>query len=296
VFSGGAIGALGDSSELPIETPDDSLTAEVAESLDAFAADGDGLVDVVGPTLLLPDTGVQQIIVDVTNVSDVDAVYTVDAVAPSLSLAGVSANISLAAGETGQVQFDVDTMGLTPGSYQFNVSISSDLAGDELSVDELTIVVPDLTDPAQLEQAKQALHQLRSLPSDSGLDPAVRDSLISALSEALPWQAAVTITGNPADKMVTEYEVKSPIFEQNATGEQTAEILSWTDGADLSLALVGTQPESVNYKGELSLLRSDGTRIEAIVSLVWRPESQTFQGSWGSKSAGGTLKIVLTRP
>jgi hypothetical protein len=131
---------------------------------------GDGTVHYAGPTLLLPDSGVQQLPVDITNVSKARATYTVRLDTPGIPLSATK-TATIPAGSTHRVQIPVDTAGLRPGTYPLTVTLSSNTAGADLSTDTNTITVPNLSDPNQLQQARDALTKLRSLPADSGLDP-----------------------------------------------------------------------------------------------------------------------------
>ncbi|MGI5238550.1 hypothetical protein [Dactylosporangium sp. CA-139066] len=113
---------------------------------------------------------------------------------------------------------------------------------------------------------------------------------------ALPWQAAVTMTGAPRDKLTATYTTTAPTFTPDATSRQSIAVAAWPNTAPLALNLQRVQPTASDYKGTLRLQRPDGTTVDATVSLVWTPGTKTLQGSYKSATGAGGLQITFTAP
>ncbi|MGH3751496.1 MAG: Ig-like domain-containing protein [Pseudonocardiaceae bacterium] len=179
-FDGGSIGDLGDANPQPTTTPVDSLDSETARQLGVFARSGDGIIDIVGPTVLLPNTGTQTIQLDVTNHGPTPETFTAKLTSNAPALAGET-SAPVPAGSTARFTIPVNTAQLQPGEYDISASLSSP-AGEGLFTDTGQVTVPDTADPAVRQAAKDALDQLNGLPADSGLDPAVKDQLSEMLT------------------------------------------------------------------------------------------------------------------
>jgi hypothetical protein len=292
LFTGGSVGAFGDDNR-PTTPTADEIDPATAKADGVFAVDGDGTVRYAGPTLLLSDSGTQQLPVDITNVSKAQATYTVRLDAPGIPLA-TTKTATVPAGGTQRVQISVDTAGLRPGTYPLTVTLSSNMAGADLSTDTNTITVPDLSDPNQLQQARDALAKLRTLPADSGLDPAVRDALTSALTAKLPWTAKITFTTSPKVTVTGNYTIQSPTFKPNATTPQSITINSVPSTPALTLNAARV-PRSVPaiYMGKLHVQRPQGGVLDATVVLTWSPRDRALTGVWTGRSPGIiTIKLI----
>lgn len=177
-FDGGAIGQLGISEPPPVTTPDIELTRDLAEELGLLTGDYDATLVAHANTVLLAGTGIRTIPVTLANVGKVDDTYTL-AVDDSGLGVDDGGSTAVAAGAEA-TPLTVDTTGLTPGTYQ--VAIVAASAGLGAAVDEtvIEVIVPDLSDPSD---AEQALEDLQDLPDGEG--PVNKDDLIDALMEAL---------------------------------------------------------------------------------------------------------------
>lgn len=293
-FAGGAVGSFGAS--LPGTTPwGDELDPATAKAAAAFAAAGDGTVKYVGPSVLLKGGGAQQLMFDVTNISNATSSYTVSVNGTGVPLNMPSSTLTVPAGATQRFNIPVNVAQLASGSFPVTVTLSSTLAGNGLSADNATVTVPDLADPAQLKNAQDTLAKLRALPSNSGLDPAVRDALLQTLASALPWTAHVTMTGSPSSALDSNYSITAPSFSPSSSSPQSISLASWPTTPALGIKLTRVQPSAAGYKGTLHILRPDGRTVDGTVDLVWNPVERKLQGSWKSTD-GGSLLVTLTRP
>jgi hypothetical protein len=198
-FDGGSIGSLGDSAP-PIETtPDDEIDHETALEDNVVSPPGDGSATFLGPTLLVTAAPDQTLQFDVTNASEVAAVYTLRLTSGSLGL-DASETISLEGQETGRLEISVPE-GLPVGKHTISAVVSSSLAGADLFSLTSTIDVVDGSDPAVQQEAGDALDQLDGLGANSGLDPAVLEGLrttLTAVAEQAPPPAEPTDPQEPA--------------------------------------------------------------------------------------------------
>jgi hypothetical protein len=295
VFTGGSVGAFGDVAPPAVTKTDPELDPATARAAGTFAVNGDGTVMYVGPSLLLPGGGPQQLAFSVTNVSKVSSTYTIQVDAPGLPLGKTSASLTIAPGAKQRVTLPVDPAQLKPGTFPLNVGLSSAAAGGNLSTDSATITVPDLGDPGQLQQAQDALAKLRALPADSGLDPATRDALSAGLVAALPWTASVVIVGAPKDRLNANYSVNAPILKPDAANPATITISARRGAAAFAVSLIRVAPRGPAYRGTLHLLRPDGRVVDGVVTLVLRPDKKVLEGAL-SPPGGGAIKITVTAP
>ncbi|MGW3996031.1 fibronectin type III domain-containing protein [Amycolatopsis sp. NPDC004772] len=204
IFDGGAVGAFGasdldDQLPPPETTPSDEPSLSALEKMGSAGGDGDGALQFVGPSVLLAGVSGQKLAVDVTNVGNVTASYTV-------SVAGLPpTTISVASHQQGRAEIPVDTTGWTPGTRTFTANLTAAGAQQVLASDQLEVTVPDLTDPQVRAQAEAALGQIGG-PVD-GLDDAVRQSLVTSLGSALATKpgapTGVTATAGDRQAMVT---------------------------------------------------------------------------------------------
>lgn len=178
-FDGGSVGDLGEAAPLPLLTEADSLDLEEAIANDVLALDGDGRIDAIGPTVLFVDEPNQVVAVDVTNVSSVDATYSVVSSESAISGAGP---VTVAAGATMRIDLAVDSSAVTVGTINLEVQLSG--LNQILSNDEMAIAVQDLSDPATAAAAEAARLSLQDDPPD-GLDAAVSAAVLDVLTDAL---------------------------------------------------------------------------------------------------------------
>ncbi len=294
VFTGGSVGAFGDDNR-PTATPSDDTDPANLKSTGRYAVDGDGTVKFVGPTLLVPGTSVQQLAMDVTNASKTQSAYTVRVDITDLRLSK-TATTTIAAGATKRVNIPVDTTGLRPGRYALNADLASPNAGSDLSTDSATITVPDLSDPSQLQQARDALESLRTLPADSGLDPSVRSGLVTSLTTTLPWTAKATFITSPRTKITGTYTIQPPTFKPNATTPQSIVIIAAPGSPSLKLNLARVPRSTPGvFIGTLHAQRPQGGVLDATVLLTWSSRDRTLTGIWTGRSSG-VLTVKLTAP
>lgn len=294
VFTGGSVGAFGDVAPPATTKVEPELDAASAKAAGEFATNGDGTVSFVGPTIVLPGGGPQKLVFTLANVSMASSTYTLQLDAPGLPVAA-SKTVTIPAGANQRVEMAVDDAKLKPGAYDVTAHLSSTTAGSDLSTDNATITVPDLTDPAQLQQAQDALAKLRQLPADSGLDLATRDALSASLVSALPWKANVAIIGAPKDVLNANYTINAPVLKPGATNPATITIAGRAGSPAFALSLTRLAPAGPAYRGTIHLLRPDGRIVDGIVTLVWSPTNKVLQGAL-SPPGGGAIKVTLTAP
>ena len=114
LFNGGGIGDLA-TFPAPRKTPVEIFDPVELRARNAWARAGDGLARFRGPSLLVRNSGIRNLIVDVTNVSNASAQYVVSLHTESPP-AAISAGVSVAPGQAVRVLLPVDTAGLPAGS------------------------------------------------------------------------------------------------------------------------------------------------------------------------------------
>jgi hypothetical protein len=173
-FDGGSIGDLGDTAPLPQLTEPDSITVDIARELDAYASDGDGTVDIVGPSLVLTGTGDQHLLVDVTNVGDATATYELEVASDVVEADTVE--VSLNGHATERVHLPVRVVGAAGTDGQVTVTLT-DPDGTELHRGVAELFVVDLAEEA--DDAADALDAL------AGVDDELDDELRALLTDLL---------------------------------------------------------------------------------------------------------------
>ncbi|HKQ98598.1 MAG TPA: Ig-like domain repeat protein, partial [Candidatus Polarisedimenticolia bacterium] len=199
VHSGGGIGDLA-TFPSPATTPVEILDPVELRAADAWARAGDGLARFRGPTLLLRGTGARALVVDVANLSNAAASYTVtieDALLPAPLGGGVAVN----PGGTMRVTLPIDTAALVAGEHPIVLTLKNP-AGDVLSQTLHAITVLDPAIPADAALAQETAAALQAAPPDSGFDPAViADTLAmieAGLDESGAGDVGATLTITPA--------------------------------------------------------------------------------------------------
>lgn len=209
-FDGGSIGDLGDAEPLPTTTEADLLDPALAREINALAKAGDGTVEVVGPTMLLADTGDRNVVFDVTNSSEVGADYVVD-VESDLPFTDTSGGPLTVPGEgTGRVRLPVDTDGLAPGSYDVTAILRT-TGGTELHRREAVVEVPDLDDPAVADEVAATVDEVAQMDDDDGLDPEIRDEIVAMAAAAGIGSETVELTITPLSNPGAAFVVRGPV-------------------------------------------------------------------------------------
>jgi hypothetical protein len=194
-FDGGSVGAFGDSAPVPAETTADSLDADTAKADNVFAEPGDGLVTIVGPTVLFSVSGTQLVHLDVSNQGPTAAPYIATLSSSTSALAG-TASSTVSGGGTARLTIPVDTTGLPPGEHEITVVLTG-LSGDPLFTATDLVTVPDPASSGYADDLRAALEQLDSLPAGAGLDPAVLEAVRANLAAALTPSVPPTTTLTP---------------------------------------------------------------------------------------------------
>ncbi|WP_347587765.1 choice-of-anchor L domain-containing protein [Acrocarpospora sp. B8E8] len=288
-FDGGSVGDLGDSTPLPQTTEaDDTLDPATAKALNAFAKDGDGLVKIVGPSLLLPSTGGRDLHIDVTNSGAVTDTFTVKVTSDDPDVTG-TVSTSVGAGATKRVTVPVDTTKIAPGALHVTATLSSGKAGAGLSSDTALITVPDLSDPATRAAAEDALTRL----PDAGLDPAVKAEVSDMVGKALaPITANLRLDGTL--KLNRAYRTGPLSFVPSEVAPTTIKTAAPAGQPVLKVDLV--KSETVNqwpfYTGTIVATAADGTLVTVSVEGTWSAKKLKFSGVWSA--AGKTGSVTLT--
>ena len=295
-FDGGSVGDLGDSAPPLQLTPSDSLDPDEAKQQDVFAKDGDGTVRFIGPTVLVPGTGMQSVHVDVTNAGSVPDTFTVDVVSADGSLT-TQAQATVAGGDLAHIDVPVDTAALPFGTLELTVTLSSSIAGQGLSSESVSVQVPNPDDPTVRAAAEQALDDLAGLPAGSGLDPAVQAQLLDMLAAIVAWDATVTTTGRPA--FARDLEVDPPVLTPSAAAPTSIAVESVPGSPQLSLS-VQSGPGASNapvFFGTLTVEEPSGqVRTFQVQAGKWDPATNTFTGTFRDRGAGGKFTLALTPP
>lgn len=189
-FDGGSVGDLGDSAPPPAATVPDSIDPQSAKDENVFGATGDGVLAIVGPSVIAAHVTGQSIMVDVTNTGPTTASYTVSSSAGWVSGQGP---IQVAAESTQRILLPVDAAVAPLGEAEIELVLAN--AGVTRSKQSYDVTVVDLSDPATRAAADAALAQLATPPP--GLDPAVLAALRSDLAPATPNSPPPTATTNP---------------------------------------------------------------------------------------------------
>ncbi len=269
-------------------TPVDPIDPDDMRERGIYARDGDGLLHFRGPSVLVLNSGVQSLTIDVKNISEVDAAYTVSA--ESQLLAGpISAGTSVTAGGIGQVTLPVDTTGLVPGEYLVTFTLSS-ANGEFLHRQSATVVVVDLAVPENQEAARAALDDLAALPPGSGLDPSVVNQITEMFEGSLAsWTAEVRVTGRLAFDAV--YQIEEPVIPRSP-GQFTVQSLPGASLFALNLVRAGKVAS-----GTVRLQRPTGEIFEAPIAGKWDESTRTFDGTWlAGKAKGGSIAFRLREP
>ena len=304
-FDGGSIGARGDTATLPDSTDtSEELDAQQLKTEGHFAAPGDGTVSFAGPTVLLPASGPAALLYDVTNSGSVDAAYTLTVSSPLAQL-NATPSVNVPAGQTVRVSVPVDTAALTPGETTVTATLSSALAGPDLSTTTDEITVPDLNDPAVKQAAQAARDQLAALPEDSTLDPAARAQVITAITTATEpppppppakaWTATLTLTGKGVP-LLTSYTTKLSVVTLPTTAApRKIELRSAKGERRLVLSAVSLSRTPTRFLGALVFSTgSTDTPTIAFQASSWNASTKTLTGLWvaGARKLGVfTLKL-----
>lgn len=301
-LDGGAIGARGDTAVIPDESAADEPTAADFKAAGTFGTAGDGVLAFAGPTVLLSNSGVASLMYDVTNVGATSASYTVTVDGPGTSLDG-TATKTVAAGATSTLSVPVSTTGLVAGTLSFAAALSSATLGSGLSTTTNDVIVPDLTVPAVLAAAKDALTQLGALPANSGLNPAVKTAVQSALTTAVippapkTWTAKVYLSGALSSTFTTQLDTVT--FTPNQS-KPTAVKLTSTPGSP-TLGVDLTLPKKHLFlEGTLVVqLPKNDTLTAKFTGATWERGRLRLAGIWKSKTNPklfGTFFATLTPP
>lgn len=175
VYDGGDVGGEpGGAGEGPANTKDIEMTAKEAIASHVDAAPGDGAIDLEGPTSFVPGTGIQPVLVDVQNLSDVGTTY---GITPMTTLPVPAAEVTVGPNSTRRVELDVDTAGLAPGTYPITLNLSRDGVDDVIASDAGTITVPDMSQPSNQTAIRDALTEMSENPASS-LDPGLYETFV----------------------------------------------------------------------------------------------------------------------
>ena len=302
-FDGGAIGARGDTAAIPETTAADEPTADDLRDADAFAVEGDGLIQFVGPTVLFADAGPAEVQYDVTNPGPTAANYTVSLHASTPGL-DATARLVVAAGATARLSVPVTGTGLQPGEATVTATLSSEEAGPGLSEAVSTITVPDMSDPAVQADARAALTALRDLPEGSGLDPAVESQVTGAIETAIGggteeqlWTATVTITGDRRAAYTSDLAAVDITGDQARPSRISASSSAGERLLHLDVSRVRMTP---TLRGTVHFQLAGGEVVRArIAASAWSGPTTTLTGRWakvGRARTNGTFIITLTAP
>ena len=287
VFTGGGIGDLF-ALLPPTKTPLEAIDPVELQERGAYARDGDGLLHFRGPSVLVLDSGMQSFTVDVKNISEVDAAYTI--AAESAIVGGtVSADTSISAGGVAQVTLPVNTTGLVPGEYLVSFTLRRG-NGEFLHRQSAIVVVVDLAVPENQEAARAALEDLAALPPGSGLDPSVVNQITEMFEGSLSsWTADVRVAGRVAFEAV--YQIEEPVIPRSPGGF-TVQSLPGT-----SLFVVKLVRAGKAASGTVRLQRPTGEIFEAPIAGKWDESTRTFDGTWlAGKAKGGSISFRLREP
>ena len=287
VFTGGGIGDLF-ALLPPTMTPLEAIDPDELRERGAYARDGDGLLQFRGPSVLVLDSGVQSFTIDVKNISEVDAAYTI--AAESAIVAGtVSADSSVSAGGVAQVTLPVDTTGLVPGEYLVSLTLRR-ASGEFLHRRSAIVVVVDLAVPENQEAARAALEDLAALPPGSGLDPSVVHQITQMFEGPLSsWTADVHVAGRVAFDAV--YQIEEPVIPKSP-GRFSVQSLPGTSLCVLNVVRAGKAAS-----GTVQLERPTGEVFEAPIAGKWNESTRTFEGTWlDGKAKGGSISFRLREP
>jgi uncharacterized repeat protein (TIGR03803 family) len=287
VYTGGGIGDLF-ALPPPVTTPIEPIDPVEMRERGIYARDGDGLIHFRGPSVLVRDSGVRSLSIDVKNISTADASYTVSAEG-ALVGGSVSAATSVPGGSLARVTLPVDTTGLVPGEYAVIFTLRSD-TGEILHRQPATIVVVDLSVPENQEAARAAMAALAALPPGSGLDPAVLEQIAGMFEEVMPsWTAEVRVSGRVA--FDTVYRIEEPAFPRNP-GRFTVRSLP---GAPLLVLDIMRAGKAVN--GTVQLQEPAGQVFQPRIAGRWDELTHTFDGHWvDGKGRGGSIWFRLQEP
>jgi len=299
VFDGGAVGAFGasdldDQMPPPDSTPANEPSLSALEEIGSAGGDGDGTLRFVGPSVLLAGVSGQKLAVDVVNVGNVTASYTV-------SVAGLPlTTIPIAPHQHGRAEIPVDTNGWAPGTRTFAADLTAVGGQQVLASDQLEVTVPNLSDPQVRAQAEAALGQIGG-PVD-GLDDAVRQSLVASLGSALANKpgppAGVTATAGDRQATVTwtppAQTGSGPITAYVVTaqpGGKVAEV-----GGDQVTATVTGLTNGTAYTFTVAARNTSGLGAASIASAPVTPATPTTDQLSVSVTGGVTWQTAGAAP
>jgi hypothetical protein len=159
-----------------VDEPDiEELRRDVAGS-----RPGDGTADLRGPMLIVADSGPRSFVVDVRNISNVDAAYALTIESPGLP-GTLSATTVVQANGLLRLTVPFGTAGMAPGRYPIHIELRSE-GGVLLREQNATIEIIEVVTPEGRARADAILAALSALPPDAPIDADVRDALRSMLS------------------------------------------------------------------------------------------------------------------
>ncbi len=288
-FDGGSVGDLGDEAPLPQLTEPDSIDAETARELNAYAKVGDGLVRFIGPNVLLPGTETQQLIIDVDNVSSEAGDYTVD-LATDMPGFPTSAEVTVAAESTERLTVPIATDELAPGTHEVTLTLSSTKGGEGLSSVAAEITIPDLSDPVTLNAAVAALEDLRA-GSQEGLGAAVKEQLVAMLSAAFDGESEEPPVGPVPQPPPVEDPDDEPPPAEGPDDEPPDAALCPDDGAGPSFADV----DPVRTHGLAILCLAEAEIINGFLDGTFGPTRTTTRAQFAAMMAR-TARILELSP
>lgn len=306
VYSGGQIGgATGADAGV---TPDIEITVPEAIAAHVAAAPGDGTVEVAGPSVLLPDSGIRSVFVDVENLSEISASFTAT-LTTTLPLTDPSIDTTVPARTTKRLAFPLDTTGIVPAL----VGVHADLfrAGSPIvrAQDDVMIEVADLSGLSD-EQIASYRDQLAEV-SDPLLDPALQEALVQMADANLgapisrvtrPGSASLFLLDTPTlvtwsatdDDGIATYDVRRKFASPSAGFGAYAVILpATTQTSQTSTLAPGTYcwraraTDTVGTVGGYSRARCSGIPIPI--------ERGTRAGGWSVLDVDGAYRDTVLR-
>jgi hypothetical protein len=182
VFDGGDVGGEPGEEAGAAATADIEMTKTEAIESHVAAAPGDGALRIIGPSVLVPDTGQQPILVKVENLGPTTTMYAVYLSSTLPTPVAAEAVIELGPGNSGNVELLADTTSLPAGEYDVEVTLAVDTV--PRATDAATITVPDMSDPANQQELEDALGEL-SGNTDPSLDPVLYEMLVQMAATQL---------------------------------------------------------------------------------------------------------------
>lgn len=190
-YDGGAVGAFG-SGDLDDQNPPPTSTPALEQEFSdpalrsSLVVDGDGRADLVQPAVVFADEPGQSISVDVNNVSDADATYSVKL---SGGFGNQTKDLSLAKVSTNRVEFQVSATTVQAGTVPVTITLLR--TGEVLSESTGSVTVRDTT-PANAQELKSIQDALNQ--PQTGMDDATRQKLVEKVEKSIQRNTPVSFT------------------------------------------------------------------------------------------------------